>query len=157
MKRISDNVWARYSKIVNEFVENDAGLQPFIWLKKMQVPSLLGGDADPGFHRISLLGLFAYNFVRVWPYNNSTPSGKIDNTNIVLYITKTQLEARGYLNEHGYWDFDNASDRFIIEGKVYHPAGDTAVAQAKDNALLLFVVLETEEAEESKRILDKYV
>lgn len=155
-KYVPNKIWERYSKIVYSFVDRDAGLQLFQWLKKKQIPLLYGEDSGESYYVVELNGLFSYNHIKTWPYNKSTPSGKLDNTNVVLYITKAQLAKLGYINEYGYWDFDNVSDKFIVEGKVYRPSGDTPVAQAKGMSLMFFVVLEMEDAEESVKILKQY-
>ena len=41
----------------------------------------------------------------------------------------------------GYWDFNWEQDRFVINGIVYKPSGDTQTAQAKDEALVFMVIL----------------
>ena len=58
-----------------------------------------------------------------------------------IYISKSQIEAKGYLTEDGYWQFNWSEDRFIINGICYKPSGDTQVAQAKDEALVFLVIL----------------
>lgn len=161
-KFISKTSWDRYSKIIHDFVDQDAGLQEFIWLRikngntRYVLPQLHGEDAPHIFDPIKLKGLFHYNYVRTWPYNLYTPSGALDNTNMVLYITKKQLEDNNYLDQYGRWDFDNISDRFIVKGQVYKPAGDTPVAQASDDNLLFFIVLQIEDLEETKKIIEEY-
>ena len=85
-----------------------------------------------------------------------TISGELQYDDQVLYISKNQLETLGYLNKYGYWDFNWAEDRFIVNGKVLQPGGDTQVAQAKDEALLFFVILQRMSPEETERILHEY-
>lgn len=159
---VPKTAWEKYSKIIHDFVDQDAGLQEFVWLKtkfgntRYVLPQIHGEDTPHEFDLIKLKGLFHYNYIRTWPYNLYTPSGGLDNTHMVLYITKNQLKERGYLDEYGRWDFDNISDRFVLKGQVYKPAGDTPVAQASNDSLLFFVVLQVEDLEESKKILEEY-
>lgn len=161
-KFIPKKAWDKYSKIINDFVEKDAGLQPFLWLRtisgnqRYSLPHEHGEDASFQYTPIKMRGLFHYNYVKTWPYNYDTTAGTLDNTNMVLYITKNLLEEGGYLDKYGRWDFDNMSDRFILSGQVYKPAGDTSVAQANDNSLMMFVVLQMDDLEAGKKLLDIY-
>lgn len=154
--RVPNKAWARYKNDIRDFVELDAGYQPFLWLRKIQVPNLYGEDQGPEYEPIILRGLFHYNYIRTWPINNNYPSGELEGENQVLYITKSYLEEQGYLNDSGYWDFDWSGDRFITGGKVYKPDGDTEVAQAKDDPLLFFLILNREDPSESARLVKKY-
>lgn len=161
-KFISNKAWTKYQNIISDFVDKDAGLQPFLWLRhksgnqRYTLPRVHGEDAPATYDPIKLEGLFHYNFLRTWPFSISTPSGAEDNSDVVLYITKKTITEQGYLNKYGRWDFDNVSDRFVLQGQLYRPAGDTSVSQAQDSNLLFFVVLQKEDLEEEKRIIDRY-
>lgn len=152
-RRLTDKSWDRYKRIVNDFVDEDAGKQPLLWLKRFDQILSFGEDSTDGYTPIELDVLVQYNYIRTWPSQKQTVTGSLDGINIVIYITKRQLEEKGYLTPDGYWDFDWVQDRFIINGKVYAPEGDTQVAQAHEEALLFFVVLERENPEDTKRIL----
>ena len=56
-------------------------------------------------------------------------------------ITDQFLKSINHLTPEGYWDFNWSEDRFIINGMIYKPSGDTQVAQAKDQALVFLVIL----------------
>lgn len=161
-KFISKEAWEKYTKTIHDFVDQDAGLQEFLWLRvkigntRYVLPQPHGEDTVHDFDPIKLKGLFHYNYIRTWPYNLYTPTGGLDNTHMVLYITKNQLTERGYIDKYGRWDFDNISDRFILKGQVYKPAGDTPVAQASDDNLMFFIVLQIEDTEESKKLIEEY-
>lgn len=158
MTYVPDKAWKRYKKIVNEFIDTDAGKQKFIWLRKVEQLSSFGEDSSPTYVPVTLEGLFHYNYVKTWANNRlrDTISGELQSDDQVLYISKNQLKELGYLNSYGYWDFNWAEDRFIVNGKVLQPGGDTQVAQAKDEALLFFVVLQRMSPEETDRILQEY-
>lgn len=153
-KRITNGVWDRYKAIVNDFVEVDAGKQPIIWLKRFNQMLSYGEDTRNNYEQYLLDGLIQYNFIRTWPSLKETISGELDGINIVLYVTKRSLAENDHLTKEGYWDFDWTQDKFVINGKVYSPSGDTQVAQAHDEALLFFVVLKRETPEETKKILN---
>lgn len=156
ISRIKQVDWDQYRKIINDFIAEDAGKQPFLWLKKLNMLSAFGEDHQPAFTPIKLEGLFHYNYVKTWPSNRVSVSGELENVNLVLYISAKSLEEAGYLNQFGYWDFNWAEDRFILNGKVYKPGGDTQVAQAKDKALLFFVILQREDPEEAEKIIETF-
>lgn len=150
--------WARYKDIVNKFIDQDSGKQPFLWLNKINQPSPYGEDSSPLYIPTALEGLFQYNYIKTWANNSSrdTISGELDYSDMVLYISKNLLNTAGLLNPYGYWDFNWAEDRFIVNGKVYQPGGDTQVAQASEEALLFFVILQRVSPTESQKILNTY-
>lgn len=154
--RVPQVDWDRYKQIIEDFIEEDAGKQPFLWLKKSNIPSLYGEDSSNGYTPVTLNGLFHYNYVKTWPSARASTSGELENGNLVLYISARYIQEAGYLNQFGYWDFNWVEDRFILNGKVYKPSGDTQVAQAKDKALLFFVILQREDIEESEKLVQEF-
>ena len=56
-------------------------------------------------------------------------------------ISRQYLAEKGYLDSNGYFDFNWAEDRFIINGIPYRPTGDTNVSQAKDEAIVFLIIL----------------
>lgn len=158
MTFVKDKSWERYKKIVNKFIDNDSGRQPFIWLHKVNQPSAYSEDGNVSYIPTVLEGLFQYNYIKTWVSNQqrNSISGELDNGDQVLYISANLLKKGNLLNNYGYWDFNWAEDRFIINGKVYQPGGDTQVAQAKDVPLLFFVILQRISPEEQEKLLQGY-
>lgn len=155
---VSNKSWRRYENIINKFINNDAGKQPFVWLEKVPLISAYGEDSDITYIRHDLEGLFHYNYIKTWPNNNQQNfiSGELDNTDCVLYISADLLRSKNLLDEYGYWRFNWAEDRFILNGKVYQPSGDTQVAQSNNKSLLFFVILQRMSPEETKNILAQF-
>lgn len=153
---VPDNAWDQFKNIINHFVDNDAGKQPFLWLRYIEQGLPYGEDSDRLYEPVKLDGLFHYNYIKSWPTNSERVSGELDLTNIVLYISANLLKQGEYLDKYGYWDYNWSEDRFILNGKVYKPGGDTQVAQAKDTPLLFFVILYREDPQESQAILNAY-
>ena len=155
---VSKQDWYRYKKVVNEFIDTDSGKQPFLWLRKINQPLAFGEDSGIVYNPVLLEGLFHYNFVKTWPNNNqrNTLAGELDVTDCVLYISANLLRNGDFLNKAGYWNFNWAEDRFILNGNVYKPAGDTQVAQASDLPLLFFVILQRVNSEDSDKIFKSY-
>lgn len=150
--------WERYKRIINNFINEDAGKQPFMWLHKVEQKSAYGEDSNIIYLPVLLEGLFHYNYIRTWANNRQrdTNSGELEAGDAVLYISSDLLKKANLLNEYGYWDFNWAEDRFILNGKVYQPGGDTQVSQAKDEVLLFFVILQRMNPEETNKILYSY-
>ena len=149
--------WERYKNIINDFIDIDAGKQPFLWMKKVTYayqPLPFGEDSYTQYIIYQLEGLFQYNYIRTWPSSIPTVSGELSDINVSLYISANLLRENGFLDSNGYWDFNWVNDRFILNGKVYKPSGDTQVAQANNEALLFFITLKREDPEESFRLLN---
>lgn len=156
MTRVRLVDWKRYKKIVGDFVDQDAGKQPFIWLSKIEQPLAYGEDGGVKYCPIVMEGLFHYNFIKTWPNQTQLTSGELDLTNCVLYISAQLLRKADYLDKYGYWIFNKSEDRFVLNGKVYKPGGDTQVAQADSEALLFFIILQREDDQETSQILQEY-
>ena len=117
-----------------------------------------GEDVWVKYVPYQLEGLSQYNFIKTWASSGrNSISGELDNGNLVLYISANLLRENNLLNKYGYWDFNWSEDRFILNGKVYKPSGDTQVAQASDEALLFFIILDREDPQENEDILQSYV
>ena len=154
VSRVPTKEWDKYKSIINDFIDEDAGKQPFVWLRKINQPLAYGEDGGIRYLPVRLEGLFQYNYIRTWPANKSTLSGELEGENMVLYISARMLRENGYVNEFGYPDLNWSEDRFLLNGKIYKPDGDTQVAQAKDEALLFFIILKREEPQEATQILN---
>lgn len=138
---VPNKCWDRYKRIISTFMDKDAGRQSIIWAKNVDQLLTHGEDYIPKYYRIEIEALCFYNAFRNWPINKATVSGELDEENLSILVTMEYIESIGYLNKDGYWDFDWSKDRFVINGQVYKPSGDTQVAQAKDQALVFMVLL----------------
>ena len=123
MTFVKDKSWKKYKDIINKFIDNDAGKQKFLWLHKIDQLAAYGEDSGPVYIPITLEGLFHYNYIKTWANNRlrDTISGELQYDDQVLYISANQLRERGYLTPGGYWDFNWAEDRFIVNSKVAQP------------------------------------
>lgn len=140
-KHVPNKSWDRYKKIITDFLDIDAGRQTIIWAKHVNQMLSHAEDTIPYYYNIPIEALCYYNFFRNWPINKSTPSGELDDENLSILISSDFIRKIGYLNSEGYFDFNWEQDRFVINGIVYKPSGDTQVAQAKDQALVFQIIL----------------
>ena len=141
MVKVSNKAWAKYKRIVQDFLDEDAGKQKIIWAKHIDQMLSHGEDYLSQYHYIEIEVLCYYNAFRNWPINESTTSGELDEENLSIMISRQYLNKLGYINENGYFDFNWAEDRFIINGIPYRPSGDTNVSQAKDEAIVFLIIL----------------
>lgn len=140
-KYVSNKAWEKYTRIVTSFMNHDTGRQDILWAKKINQMQIYGEDTNEEYEAIMIEALCFYNAFRNWPINKDTVSGELDDENLSIMITKDYLMTRGYINKNGYWDFNWAEDRFIINGITYKPAGDTPVSQVKDDSIVFLLIL----------------
>ena len=131
--------WDRYKHIVQKFLEDDSGRQTIGWCRNINQMLYMGEDKSPKYNLILIEALCYYNAFRNWPINKATVSGELDDENLVILIPKSAISE--FLNPHGYFIFNWSEDRFVINGIVYKPSGDTEVAQAKDESLVFQIIL----------------
>ena len=141
MQLVSDKAWSKYKKIIQDFLDQDTGRQKIVWAKHINQPLSYGEDSLPQYSFNVIEALCYYNAFRNWPINKSSVSGEQDEENLSIMISRQYLKDRGYLNSSGYFDFNWAEDRFIINGISYRPTGDTNVSQAKDEAIVFLIIL----------------
>lgn len=139
--KVWNSSWDRYKHIIMSFVDWDAGRQYITWAKNVNQLLTHAEDDIPKYFNIPIEALLSYNAFRNWPINKATVAGALDDENLSLLISDNYIKSIGYENKDGYWDFNWEMDRFVINGIVYKPSGDTQVAQAKDQALLYMVIL----------------
>ena len=141
MPLVSDKAWSKYKKIIQDFLDQDAGRQKIVWAKHINQTLSYGEDSLPQYSFNVIEALCYYNAFRNWPINKSSVSGEQDEENLSIMISRQYLKDRGYLNSNGYFDFNWAEDRFIINGISYRPTGDTNVSQAKDEDIVFLIIL----------------
>lgn len=138
---VPNKSWDKYKKVITTFIDQDAGRQTIIWAKNVDQLLTHGEDYIPKYYPIEIEALCYYNAFRNWPTDKATIAGELDEENLSILISTEYVRKIGYLNKNGYWDFNWSMDRFVINGIVYKPSGDTQVAQAKDQALVFMVIL----------------
>lgn len=149
---VSNKSWDRYKKTIKNFLNFDSGRQTVIWAKHVNQMLYNGEDDHPVYYKILIEALCYYNAFRNWPINIQSTTGESDEENLSLMISADyiqHLDDGKYWLPHkffegdysGYWDFNWSEDRFVINGMVYKPTGDTQIAQAKDEALLFLIIL----------------
>ena len=151
---LTDKDWMNYKNVLNDFFNNDIGLQPIIWLKHQDIPPEFGEDVN-SYIKVEINGLLHYNYIKLWPYNQPNVTGSDNNMYFAMYLSKSSLREQGHLiNE--YIDLNPEQDRFIINNQVYKPSGDSDLAQSKDEPLWVFIILIRVDKEESSKLIKQY-
>lgn len=145
---VTNKSWDRYKKHIKAFLDMDAGRQSIVWARHVDQILSHGEDDGPYYIKVDIEALCFYNYFRNWPINDGTVSGEKDNENLSILISQDylkNLEGGKYYQDLGngaYQILMNwAEDRFIINGQIYRPSGNTQVAQAKDEALVYVIIL----------------
>ena len=159
MPKVSNKAWSKYKRTVQNFLDQDSGRQKIIWASHIDQILSYGEDSLPQYVFNVIEALCYNNAFRNWPINKSSVSGEQDEENLSIMISKQYLADRGYLDSNGYFDFNWAEDRFIINGIPYRPTGDTNVSQAKDEAIVFLIILKRDRdsffEEDWQKILDE--
>jgi hypothetical protein len=96
---------------------------------------------------VQLNCLIQGNYFRVWDVNKNSQAGEVDHNSIVVLINKDYLAELGHLDAKRNFVFDTGRDKFILDGVMYQPQGDTPLSQAYDTNILQMLILTREEAE----------
>ena len=143
---ISSSKWAQYKSIISRFMDKSAANKNIQWLRFIDQPSLFGED-DLKYMVTDIGILISDNSYRNWPINQTTITGEIDNQTLSIWVSRSYLESRGLLNTYGYFNFNRASDMFIINGIIYRSSGDLESSQAYDEELLFMIILKRDDDE----------
>lgn len=140
-KYISNKAWDKYKRVVQDFMDIDAGRQVIHWYRHVDMQLPFGEDLGDIYIDNEIEALCYYNAFRNWPINRATNTGELDEENLSLYVSAQYLYQHHYTNSDGYWDINPSEDRFLINGILYKPSGDTQVAQAKDIPIAFILIL----------------
>lgn len=145
MAFISNEEWAEYEKTINDF-HDDAFQQELKWIRNILPVNIHGEDTESRYlPPVTLRCLIQFNHFRSWPINKESEAGQIDSESMLVFINIAYLKNLGYTDANDNWLYDPGLDRFEVDGVVYVDKGNSKTAQAKDKALLHFMVLKREE------------
>ena len=152
MAFIDPSTWDTYKGVINEFHE-DANQQEVIWRRITSNRSRYQEGTNTT-EDITILALVQYNYFRSWPINRVKEAGELDQESMMLFLNVQYLRDQGHMTADDQFNFNPSEDRFIIEGVVYKPTGDTKVAQASDDPLMLTIILKREETSTGDNIYE---
>lgn len=136
--------WTEYRDTINSAMGSMAQ-QPVTWRRYRRKMARFGEDGDITYDDIELRAIISYDDWRIWPYNRGTASGTMDYGHAALIFNKDYLFGLGFLNDEGYFNCDTGYDRFVVNGITYKSLGDTLMAQAGDDTVLLQMIIQRED------------
>ncbi len=142
---ISADEWADYQNILSGFNSVFAQKQ-ILWKRYLNRLNAFNEDVIQSPIEVSLKVLINDNYMRTWPINQQSESGELEKQSIQVYIFLPYLKNLGY-EKNNSLDYQPDYDRFIIDGKLYKPTGDTPTAQAGDKNLWVTIICRREESE----------
>lgn len=128
-------IWYRYLSPL------DINLEDFGEINKAQL------DNPTQYSKVYLKALLNYNYMRTWPVDQNTQEGKLDRQSLQVFLNKTYLKSLNYLTGHTNFDYNPDFDRFVIDGLLYRPVGDTSASQAGAIDIFYLLILQREESE----------
>lgn len=143
MKLVSDQDWADFKNLFKNDVPDTFAQADIIW-RRSKTPNLDRWKEDnPSVvtEDITLKCLVNYNYLRSWPITNFTEAGELNGQSIQVLFSKQYLFNNGYLNNAGAFDYNADFDRFILDGTIRKPAGDSSVSQAYDESIWYEVIM----------------
>jgi len=148
MNAISDAQWAIYKNIIDN-AHNFFNQDIITWVRISHGLQRWGEDdvaIDKTFST-NLKCLINYNVYRSWPMSKESEGGVMDKESILVILNKEYLNGLGYINANGNFDFDPGKDYFLHQGQKLRASGETPAAQAKDNPLLVYIILKRMETD----------
>jgi len=141
---VTKQIWDAYIKVINAFSDS-VSEQPIVWRHVLANVDRWQEGMARQYEERDMITLVAYNTFRTWPVDIRTDTGIIDKEYCHLYLNLQYLKDNGWLTTHNVFDFNPDYDRFIVNGQVYKPAGDTGTAQANIAPVFHILILEREE------------
>ena len=116
--------------------------QTIIWRRQTTNIDRWKEDNNSGITTdVALKCLINYNYMRSWPISNMKEAGETEEQSIQVLFNKAYLQSLGYLDQYGKFDYQADYDRFIVDGTIRKPMGDTSVSQAFDTSLWYVVIM----------------
>lgn len=142
MDLIGAKDWADYKSLIGQDAFDSFGQKTIVWRKQTSNVDRYGEDNIGGSTvDIPLMCLVNYNYMRSWPITLETESGENYEQSIQVLFSKKYLLSLGYLNSSGVLDYQPDYDRFILDGLIRKPVGDSSVSQAHDEDVMFEVIM----------------
>lgn len=142
MQIVSNADMAEFKRLFNEDVQDTFALTTIIW-RRMINPSADRFREDTNTDTtqdIELKCIVNYNYMRSWPVSGLAESGQLEEQSIQVLFVKDYLNKLGYVVD-GRFDYRPDFDRFVLDGLIRKPMGDSSVSQAFDEALFYEVIM----------------
>jgi hypothetical protein len=137
----------KYKNIIDA-AHHQLNQETLLWKRHLNNFERYGEDSEvDSADTIELKCLIQYNYFRSWPIGRDTPSGNLDMQTMLVYFNRRYLMELGYIEPDGMFAFSEEFDHFIHHGLKYKAKGYSPAAQAGNQPLFVFIILEREELE----------
>lgn len=143
MDLVGTGDWEDFKNLISVDSSDTFGKQTIIWRRlKSSVDRYKEDNSQGTYHDVTLRCLVNYNYMRSWPITNFTEAGELQAQSIQVIFYKKYLKDNGYLTADGKLDYKPDHDRFVLDGIIRKPVGDSSISQAGDESLLYEVIME---------------
>lgn len=146
-KLISDGDFADFNNLIQvDGFDTFADGMTIIWRRALN-PSVMDRyreDGPPSTQDVVLRAIVNYNYMRSWPITNQEESGELQGQSIQVIFSMKDLEIGGYLKTVDgqlHFDYNPDYDRFVVDGIIRKPSGDSGVSQSNVGPLLYEVIM----------------
>lgn len=142
MQIVTDADIAEFKRLFNEDAQDTFAKTTIIW-RRLVNPSADRYREDitsDTTQDITLHCIVNYNYMRSWPVSGLAESGQLEEQSVQVLFVKDYLNKLGYVT-NGRFNYQPDFDRFILDGLIRKPVGDSSVSQAFDEALFYEVIL----------------
>jgi hypothetical protein len=142
---VSPAQWQVYKNIINK--AHDSFNQDTVTWRRISAGLQRYGEdnvANETYIDVELKCLIDYNGFRTWPVTIEKATGAVDMESMCMGLNINYLRNEGLLDPQGNFQFDPGKDKFFHMGQEYRAAGETPVAQAGDEPLIIYVILSRE-------------
>lgn len=143
MKQIRDQDWTDFKNLIQtDAFDTFAPNTIIIWRRSINpaVADRYREDGPATTVDINLRAIVNYNYMRSWPVTSFEEAGELQAQSIQVLFSMADLEAGGYLTD-GHFSYNPDYDRFVVDGIIRKPAGDSGVSQDNTGPLLYEVIM----------------
>lgn len=155
MQLISDADWNDYKSLIGNDAFDTFGQATIIWrrAKSPGIDRFKEDGATSNTEDIPLKCLVNYNYMRSWPITSfaTGESGELNEQSIQVLFSKNYLQSLGYVNADGLFSYLPDFDRFLLDGLIRKPVGDSSVSQAKDGSMIFEVIMVEQSTKTGKK------
>lgn len=142
---ISPQAWAEFENS-QRLAHETFMTKEIIWRKRgSKKRDRFGEEVPETFEDRKIKVLCNFNYMRSWPSDVATETGKVDRNSIQVLFSKKILAEKGWLTPSGNMDYDGGHDLFIINNLVYFSGGNTDASQAYSDDLLFCITVRPQE------------
>lgn len=136
---LNQTQWDKFNAAINN-ASDTFNTTTITWHRKTIEPFNYGEESRQ-YQPITLKALVDYNDTGNSPVDRMTESGKVDDTDVVIYLNNKQLDDGGYIDSNGIFIFDQGEDFFEFGGEQWIDMGKTPASPTDEHSLHTIMIL----------------